>query len=165
MPSSGEAIALLQSMNALLKGIDASQKAILAELRKGARKQTASAAPTVASDADLDGPHGDPVVRMKDPRDWSGASMKGRRFSECPAEYLDLVASRFDYFAEQAEATNEMYEGKPVAPRKRKDAARARGWAARVRAGKVQHQPVPTAAPANWAADAFGDDGQMAGWD
>jgi hypothetical protein len=56
--------------------------------------------------------------------------------SQCPAEFLDLLAGTFDYFAKQAEKNNETTSaGKPVAPYKRKDAARARGWAARKRNG------------------------------
>jgi hypothetical protein len=62
--------------------------------------------------------------------------MKGARFSECPAEFLDLLAGAFDYFARKAEENDETTtSGKPVAPYKRKDAARARGWAKRIRAG------------------------------
>ncbi len=95
-----------------------------------------AAPPVVASDSDLDGQWGDPVVRAKDPRDWTGESQLGKPFSECPAEYLDLVASRLDFFAEKAEAEGTLTtSGKPVAPYNRKDAARARGWAARIRHG------------------------------
>ena len=71
--------------------------------------------------------------------------MQGRRFSECPPEYLDLVANRLDYFAGQNDG-----EPGPEAAKKarwnRLDASRARGWAARIRAG---YKPVPrqTAAP------------------
>ena len=90
---------------------------------------------------DLDGPHGDPTVRSKDPRDWTGEPMRGRRFSECPAAYLDLLAQRFDYFNTREDD-----------PAKRRynalDAARARGWAARVRAGGVT-----TSAAAGWTEE------------
>lgn len=86
------------------------------------------AAADMASDADLDGPYGDPQIRAKDPRDWKGEPQKGKRMSQCPAEYLDLVASRLEYFAGQ-----ETDEKK--AHYTRKDAGRARGWAARIRAG------------------------------
>lgn len=107
---------------ALLKSIDASLKALVRA--------------TVPEVADLDGPHGDPIVKAVSPRDWLGDDMKGRRFSQCPAVYLDLVASRLDHFAEKAAAKNELtQEGQPREPYLRKDAARARGWAARIRAG------------------------------
>lgn len=87
----------------------------------------------VAPDADLDGPYGDPELRFT-PRDWTGEPHKGRRFSECPPDLLDLVASSLDYFAAKAEKEGKTTaSGKPVADFNRKDAARARGWAARLR--------------------------------
>lgn len=88
----------------------------------------------------LEGPHGDPIVKAKCPRDWTGDPMTGRHFSECPAEYLDLLASRFDYFAE-----------KETDPQKKRynvlDAGRARGWAARIRAGYVAPVAEPQSEP------------------
>ncbi len=112
-----------------LRSIDATLKSLLA-------LQRSTQPAEVATDADLDGQWGDPVVRAKDPRDWTGESQLGKPFSECPAEYLDLVASRLDFFAEKAENEGTLTtSGKPVAPYNRKDAARARGWAARIRHG------------------------------
>ena len=137
---------------AVLRSIDATLKAMLALAQQRTAQARAAAPKPVAPDRDLNGPHGDPVVRMKDPRDWTGPTMKGNRFSQCPPEYLDLLAERFDYFAQTAEDTNEEYNGKPVAPMKRKDAARARGWAQRIRAG-YQPKPVNGAdAEPEWAA-------------
>jgi hypothetical protein len=76
----------------------------------------------------LAGPYGDPEVKAKDPRDWSGPSQKGKHFSECPPDYLDLLADRYDYFAgNETDPTKAGYN--------RKDAQRARGWAQRLRAG------------------------------
>lgn len=113
----------------LLRSIDATLKQLLA-LSKVAKPKE------VASDSDLDGQYGDPVIKAADPRDWTGPKMKGRHFSECSSEYLMLVADRLDYFAEVAERENKQTAaGKPVAPYNRKDAARARGWAKRVREG------------------------------
>lgn len=77
---------------------------------------------------DLDGKYGNPVIRAKDPRDWQGESMKGRRLSECPPEYLDLVAERCDYFA--SKESDQKKQGYALL-----DAQRARGWAARLRSG------------------------------
>jgi hypothetical protein len=48
--------------------------------------------------------------------------------SECPPAYLDLVASRLDYFAAKEEDAKK-------ARYNRLDASRARGWAARLRNG------------------------------
>lgn len=117
----------------LFKSIDRSLKAILGVLQAQGGNPLAGQPPSdgyPAPDGDLDSKYGDPEVRAKDPRDWTGVPMKGLKFSECPAEYLDLLADRFDYFA-----------GKEPDPKKanynRKDAARARGWAARKRAGWV----------------------------
>lgn len=104
----------------LLQSIDASLKTLVA-LQRGTPP---------AERVDLDGEHGNPVVKAKDPRDWTGEPMKGRRFSECPANYLDLIADRFDYFASQEQDAKK-------ARYNRLDAARARGWAERVRNGQV----------------------------
>lgn len=134
----------------LLRSIDASLKAIVRYLQATAPKP-------IAPDRDLDGPHGDPVLKFT-VRDWTGASYKGRRFSECPAELLEMIAETLDYFAAQAEKTDERTgSGKPVADYKRADAARARGWAKRVREGRV---PVAAAAPEEMASEwADGSDG------
>lgn len=101
----------------LLRSIDASLKSLLAASRQARPVK-----------ADLDGEHGDPVIKAKDPRDWHGEPMTGKRFSQCPADYLDLLADRYDYFAEKE--TDEKKAGY-----NRLDAARARGWAERIRAG------------------------------
>ncbi len=124
-----------------LKSIDASLKALV---KQGTKSDPGNGA-TVASDSDLDGKYGDPEVKMKDPRDWSGDSMIGRRFSQCPADYLDMVASRLDYFATKSdEEGKETAAGKPVSKYQRADAARARGWAKRIRDGKhLQKGPSP----------------------
>jgi hypothetical protein len=130
----------------LLRSIDASLKALLALHQQ-------SAPLPVASDRDLDGRYGDPQVKFM-PRDWTGPSFVGRRMSECPAALLDLLAETFDYFARKAEEHDERTDkGKPVADYKRQDAARARGWAKRIRDGKVtapgeSHQGDP-----GWGAE------------
>lgn len=104
----------------LLRSIDNSLKSLLA--LQGGIRQTER--------VDLDGQHGNPEIKAKDPRDWTGDSMKGRRFSECPPEYLDLLAERYDYFAQQE-------QDEKKAKYNRLDAARARGWAQRIRGGFV----------------------------
>lgn len=133
----------------LLRSIDASLKLLVAQSRARAPK-------AVASDRDLDGPHGDPMVKFM-PRDWTGPTFKNRRFSECPPDLLDLIADTFEWFGDQAEQKDERTaSGKPVAPYKRADAARARGWAARIRTGK--HVPTSVGAEPGWA------DGNGDGW-
>ena len=143
MPPSTDAVELLRS-------IDASLKLLI-------RFASANAPKLVADDTDLDGKYGDPLMRFL-PRDWAGADFKGRHFSECPAELLEMAAETFDYFARQAEAKNELTDkGKPVAQYKRLDAARARGWAKRVREGKGRlAEPTPADANPHAWADAGG---------
>jgi hypothetical protein len=137
-----------------LKSIDQSLKMLVAiAQRKALDRVTAAASkpgPIVASDHDLDGQYGDPVVKAKDPRDWTGEPMNGRKFSECPPEYLEMVAERKDYFVSQnPQATD---EDKKKAKYDRLDAARARGWAKRIREGK--HIPAKAPDPAtDWASD------------
>lgn len=81
----------------------------------------------IASDEDLDGKYGNPEIRRDPPR-WQGESMVGRKFSECPPEYLDTLAGFNDWRADQDEK-----KGDPRAKWARLDAGRARGWARRVR--------------------------------
>lgn len=102
--------------------------------------------PAVAADRDLDGKFGNPKVTIK-PRDWTGPECKGKQMSECPAAFLDLLAETLEYFARKADETNETYNGKPVAPYKRQDAARARGWAKRIREGRVTMSQAATPEP------------------
>ncbi len=81
-----------------------------------------------ANDSVCNGPHGDPIIKAKDPKDWTGPSMTARHFSECPPEYLEILADRYDYFAgKEEDATKAKYN--------RLDAQRCRAWAARLRAG------------------------------
>ena len=142
-----ETLAVLKSIDLSLRTLVViAQKKAEARVTQGATKSVAAE----ATDRDLDGDYGDPIVKAKSPRDWTGEPMLGRKFSECPPEYLELVAERLDYFAERDEATNELASnGKPKAYYSRLDAARARGWAKRIREGKVPVQAAP--APTTWA--------------
>ena len=101
----------------LLKSIDATLRELLRVLT-----------PASPVHADIDGKYGDPTIKARDPKDWTGESMVGRKFSECPAEYLDLLAERYDYFASREEDAKK-------AKYNRLDAARARAWAERIRGG------------------------------
>lgn len=132
----------------LLRSIDASLKQLLRVMAVQQPKEIADA-------RDLDSKYGDPVVHFS-PRDWTGPSFKGRFMSECPPEFLDVLAETLDYFARKAEETNEEYKGKPVAPYKRKDAARARGWAKRKREG-WQGTREPAGVAAGGSGDDFGE--------
>lgn len=105
-----------------LTSIDTTLKAMLHVLSQG--RATSPNAPSV----DLDNAHGNPKLRFL-PRDWSGSGeFKGMLFSECPPDLLDIAADSLDYFAsKQEDAKKKQYDAL--------DAARARGWAARLRAG------------------------------
>jgi hypothetical protein len=96
----------------------------------------------VADDADLDSQYGNPTIRF-DPREkyWAGVSYVGKTFSQCPAEYLDAQAKYLSAAAYMARKNGEDKK----AGYKDKDAARARGWAKRVRAGLVTRTVVPEA--------------------
>lgn len=116
--------------------------AILTAIRSIERRLDAMSAkqavPTeeVATDRDLDGQYGNPNVH-KDPPLWikdGGESFAGRRYSEATPEYLDALASYHDWRADKdlAKGTE---DGTKYAGYAKKDAARARGWAKRIRAG------------------------------
>lgn len=138
----------------VLMSIDHTLKAMLALAQQRTQQARAAAPKSIASDRDLDGKYGDPVLRFS-VRDWTGPSFKGRKFSECPADLLDLIAESLDYFARKAEETNELTNGgKPVAEFRRADAGRARGWAKRIRDGK--HVPAALPATSAWADDDAG---------
>lgn len=110
---------------------------ILAALQGGARPSIPQPPESVAiaDDRDLDSQWGDEEVRVT-PRDWTGEPMKGRRMSECPPAFLDLLADTLDYFARKNAAANAVTSsGKPKADFDLKAAARARGWARRLRNG------------------------------
>jgi hypothetical protein len=60
------------------------------------------------------------------PRDWTGPSFKGRRFSECPPPLLEMLAETFDYFASRPNRrTRRRASGKPVAPTSARRGTRA----------------------------------------
>lgn len=118
--------------------LDALEKAN-AELR--ARLEALEAATGLfASDKDMGSQYGDPVVRL-DLRDWRGPKCKGKRYSQCPAEFLDMLADYLAYSAANPKPGGEKYaKGNAL------DAKRARSWARRNRAG-LPPAPAQTAAP------------------
>lgn len=145
MAASQDAVSLLTTIDLHLQSIDASLKTLVQQRRAEQPK-------TVASERDLLSKYGNPTLRFM-PRDWTGANFKDRKFSECPPALLDMAAETFEWFASQAEAKNERTDrGKPIADLKRLDAARARGWAQRIRDGK-HVQTTSTTAPAGWAEE------------
>ncbi len=89
----------------------------------------------VADDRDLDGLYGNFQVKRDPPR-WDGQSYVGFKLSETEPAYLDCLASFKEWQADKDEQQGKKdAKGRPTAPMNRKDAARARGWAARLRNG------------------------------
>jgi hypothetical protein len=138
-----------EELLAIVKRIEAKVDA----LSKGGGASTESA---VAPDSDLDSEWGDEEIK-KDPPRWKGESKAPCHMSETSAEYLDEYASFKDYCAERdTEKANELgTTGNDEETAKklkyagygRKSARRARGWAARLRAG---WKPATQAAGGDW---------------
>lgn len=132
----------------LLTSIDISLQRLTTQ---GSVTKRAADVPTtakVATAADLDSTYGDEPVKFN-PKFWSGDSCKGKTMSECPPDFLDMLAESFGYFAGLSEAAGtKTTSGKPKADYERRSERRARGWAARMRAGWT---PPPQEAPPAWA--------------
>lgn len=93
-----------------------------------------AAAPAIADDADLDSQYGNPEIKRNPPR-WQGQDCVGLKYSDCPPDFLETLAGFLDWQAGKADEKNETANnGKPRSLYLRKDAARARGHAARIRA-------------------------------
>jgi hypothetical protein len=124
---------------------------IMAELLALSKSKRAAAPSNIATDADLDSQYGDEKVNFK-PRDWTGEWIKGQRMSESQPAMLDMLAETYDYFATKDEMTAEVTSsGKPKAPYTRQSARRARGWAARLRAGwKPKAAEMPSEKEIAW---------------
>ncbi len=86
----------------------------------------------VASDYEMDDKYGNPEVR-RDPKRWSGESCVGRKFSDCPADYL-LVTAEFNEWkaSNPREGDDPKWQKYAI-----KDAALARGWAVRNQGGST----------------------------
>ncbi len=118
---------------------------IMSELLALSKSKRAAAPALVASDADLDGPHGDPVVKFL-PRDWTGDDFRQQTFSQCTPDFLDALSKAYDYFAAKKKAEND-----PKAKWEDLSAARARGWSARLRAGwKPKAAEMPSEKEISW---------------
>jgi hypothetical protein len=113
---------------------------------------SAAATPNVATDRDLDSRYGDEVVRLN-PRDWTGPPFKGRRMSECPAAFLDMLADTYVYFARKNDEAGAVSDnGKKKSDFDRRTEGRARGWAKRIRKGRyVQAAAESSDAGSDWS--------------
>jgi hypothetical protein len=119
----------------VLRSIDATLKELLA-LSKS-KRAAAKPSDDQKLHVDLDGQYGDPLIKAKSPRDWKGPDMTGRHFSECPPEYLDQLAARYDYFTTTETDIKKRHYNEL-------DAAKARAWAARIRSGYKPKDEPPT---------------------
>lgn len=104
---------------------------------------------------DITSEYNDFVVR-KDPPNWRKQglpSFEGRRLSQTTPEFLDALAQFLDWRAGKEEEENATYTSKktgqqePKSPWTRKDAARARAWAERLREGGAAVRLPPPPAP------------------
>jgi hypothetical protein len=133
-------VAAMESGVARLEAQNAEILAMLGQLlaAPAARVVTAEIAPAavdIASDADLESAYGNPEVR-KDPPRWTGQSYAGCRMSDCPPDYLENLASFYDWKAKKDDEANAVdAKGNPKSKWSKLDAARARGHARR-NAGK-----------------------------
>jgi hypothetical protein len=105
----------------------------------------------IAPDTELDNPtYGDPPVKSA-PRDWTGEFRVGQRMSECEPVLLDLLAERYDYFATKNDREQAVTDkGQPKSDYDRRAAAKARGWAKRLRAGYRPRTPPPMDETPEW---------------
>ena len=96
------------------------------------RRDALAAQERAANDRDLESNYGNFVVQRDPPR-WKGASFIGKRLSECTPEYLDVLADFRLWKADREQERNTEESAKRVIYLRR-DAARCRGWAAKIRA-------------------------------
>ncbi len=139
-----------------LDRIEQKLDALMAALKSGGGVRAAGGnggSPGGEIDADIDGPRGDPEVRFM-PKRWTGADCKGRPFSTCEPEFLDLLADAYEWFAQRDDESNAVDKnGGPKSKWSRLDASRARAWSARLRGGgqadaAPRARPAPAPAPA-----------------
>jgi hypothetical protein len=155
----------IQKLRAILRGLSATEwralKALAMGIVNGMGGGQSAAAPSngagqsVATDAELDGRFGNPTVR-KDARRWAGESYIGATYSECPSDYLLVLAEQFEWSAGKDKENPEAKKhrnGTPFWKYNLADAARARGWARR---NKGKTLPPPGATSAQPASDDSG---------
>ncbi len=126
-----------------LAGQVAALEARLVSLETGA---TAAATPDVASDYEMSGDYGDPVIKYGlKPKYWAEQPdpFVGRRFSETSPEYMDATARYYDACAFMARKEGGD-ENVRKAEYKSKDARRARGHAKRLREVSVSAERYGT---------------------
>ena len=138
--------ALQATQDRILRGVALLVTHLGAAPRAAASSSASPPSQRIATDAEIDDPeYGDKTIR-KDPsskgaRGWKGESYAGRRWSECPPDYLDALAGFLDWCAgkklEDASNTPDGSDEKKkllkYARYDEDDAAKVRAWAARNR--------------------------------
>jgi hypothetical protein len=128
----------------LLAQADAMDKAPATHAAPRATSSPRASTGAIASDSDLYSQYGDVEIR-KDPPRWPGQSFKGSRMSQCPPEYLESLAGFLDWKSGKELEDADKLDGEEREKKLKysgysaKDAARARGWAAR----KTNARPAP----------------------
>lgn len=137
-------------------------EAFVAILRAALTGGSPNGVGAIATAADLDGKYGNPKVRC-DPKDWKdagGLPRKGRLMNQCEPEFLDLYAETLEFFAQKNDAEGKKAtNGKPASFYDRADAARARGWAKRLREGWQPKATQAAQAPSTttrWGTSGWG---------
>lgn len=116
-----------EKLDILIAKVDRLTQLVEGKSGRAPSKSHAAQEVAPASDAELDGERGDPIVKWDPKYGWDGPSYAGSRFSECPADYLEVVAQ-----ARESSAAKKTDSQK--ADWDRQEAACARGWARRNRA-------------------------------
>lgn len=138
---------------ALTARVEALEK-VIAALRGVFVPKSCGAEP--ADDEELDGKYGDPAIRRDPPEKyWRGDRYVGCHLSECPADYLEAwakykLACAFMADKDPAKAKYANYD--------RKDAARALGWARRIKSGQHKPKSRPVSDFGSGSASDFGAD-------
>lgn len=126
-----------------LLGIQADVAAIKARVMSGggaaAPADHGGGAGRVASVSELESPKGNPTVKFV-PKSWTGADYKSHKYSECSPEFLDCLAGFLDWAANRKRTQPKDDQEAAKAKWDELDAARARGWAARLRSGWAPSQ-------------------------
>lgn len=84
------------------------------------------------------------------PKNWKGEDLKGRKFSECPAKFLDILAHALVYIAGKERDERKMWNNEPSYKRTLQTAGQANRWALRHRLeGRPDDAPVRPQADVN----------------
>lgn len=92
-----------------------------------------------------------------DPKAWHGESCRGKDFTTCPPDFLEIYAEALQQIGEGEQEDRKLFNDKPSWVRTFRTASRARRWALRKRLGwkppQVHREPV------GWEGQGFEADG------